>query len=889
LIQFRPTLIVGLGGSGTFVTRRVKKRLMRLVEGELPPSSQILAFDTDVQRELPMLDLLSPTEFHRISDFNGDERVTPSALARDPEIAAFWKYRQLRPGYVRDGAKQRPPVGRLAFFVHCRRIAAQMQNAITRMFQRTSSYAPPPNVAAVDVYLIGSSCGGTGAGMFFDAALLARHLVKDSTRTPMLQAHVLLPSCFTGNQVNLESLQTNAYAFLKTLEAVQSGPVPAVDYPSVRIDGVQGALFRRVHLLSGVDMAGVRAQDLQAIFEKIALQLDLEISSAQARDMRSATDNYQADFNLGRSGRLAVYSSYGTEVLSGTLDFGRLTVLPAFIGTLVQALSDPTQSAPAGAIDNQGFNEASAILSDDNSALALLPDYDAEVQRLMYAEDPVRAAGLLVARIDSLTAGLSFPWLTKLDGLTEAIRTTASKLLAGRSGVPSAAAYMEAAQKAVDQLTTSVYAIEQQQYESAENIVQSVDRWFLRNDARRSALLREGVPYLRSQCLLRIRRTLALKIKPRLGGTSNDLAESLKSLRQFGVTARVLVDSTERQTEEVLAQKQNTLGPNAVAIDVDEVRSTFKKSASELATRFFVYPPARKALARMAEATMAAGSEDSWTGNFLQIADDFLATNLSANVAVPTDWPRTAAERILSCRPMVQFTASDDGELPSSIATGRVFRCDDVRRAVQEQNPDSTVSLEESREPGSLEISEMVLNFALHQLQEVRLIEEGYRRFAGHQPEPTENRFAWRGPESFWRKLQNTELLPLSPQKQDLARALAFLPPPQLRVVAVQQLNTYVLDGIPLDVDSEQSWYRKYRALSERLVDSGRAEEILRDWYTIEPTAARAHLATLMQSLESRVADSRGRCREEADWELFVNMLLAELEAARDASRKLPV
>ena len=70
-MEFRPTLIIGLGGSGTFVARRLKKRLYRLVDGEIPPSIQILAFDTDRQSPHPLLGELSTAEFHWVSDFPG--------------------------------------------------------------------------------------------------------------------------------------------------------------------------------------------------------------------------------------------------------------------------------------------------------------------------------------------------------------------------------------------------------------------------------------------------------------------------------------------------------------------------------------------------------------------------------------------------------------------------------------------------------------------------------------------------------------------------------------------------------------------------------------------------------------------------------------------------
>jgi hypothetical protein len=90
-MQFRPTLIIGLGGSGTFVARRLKKRFFRLVE-ELPPSIQILAFDTDRQSPHPLLDELTNLEFHWISDFQGDNYVSKSALTNQPALKDWWKY-----------------------------------------------------------------------------------------------------------------------------------------------------------------------------------------------------------------------------------------------------------------------------------------------------------------------------------------------------------------------------------------------------------------------------------------------------------------------------------------------------------------------------------------------------------------------------------------------------------------------------------------------------------------------------------------------------------------------------------------------------------------------------------------------------------------------------
>lgn len=894
MIQFRPTLILGLGGSGTFVARRLKKRMIRLVEGEIPPSIQILAFDTDGQRPVAMLDELSNAEFHRISDFQGDNYVTQSALAQNPEIAAFWRYRSLAPGLVRDGARQRPPVGRLAFFVHFDRIKKQISDAIQKIFQRTPDYAPPPNVNAVDVYVIGSSCGGTGAGMFFDTALLARQLVVDSTREAILQAHVFLPSCFEGNQADTLSLQTNAYAFLKTMEALQCGPVPSIRYPSRTVSGVPRALFSRVHILAGVNTAGIRSEVLQSVFENVALQLDLEISSASARDMRSAIDNCPADFNLRPQGRLATYSSYGTALLTGSPDFCRLAVLPVFVGAILQSLSAPVDpsTSSVSTITEEAFTRATGILGDDGAALELVPEYETEVNRLVNAEDPVRAAQLLVARLDSLVAGLSFPWLPMLDDIPVAIRSEARRAIeSGPSGVPKAIAYLEQVKQALERTVSLMSAAESAQLEAADIIISKVDKFFFTKNKKKDVLIREGLPYLRAQTLVRIRRSVVNKVKPFIAGCATDNDSQLVSLRRFGTWSRALVDSAEAHSRDEINKKRNVLGPQAVAADLGEVRATFTKASHELVQRFFTSSAGTKVIGKVALAILDGAGPDAWGTNLLQVADDFLKAGLSTNVVLPTEWGQKAAEEIIRCQPMVQFVPMhmDTGPRPRRIAMARVYGREAVKRALADAAPDLQVEPEESSEPGSLEVTSMVLNFCLAQLQEVRLVEEGYRRFASVQPEPTENRYAWRGPQDTWRRVQDTELFPLSPQKQAFARVLAFNPPQSGTAVAAQRLNTYELDNQPFEVDPEASWYFKYRTLNERLVSSGRAEEILRDWNSVEPRVAREHLKNVVNELEGRIAQSEGRSPDSDDWDAYVSMLREELSAVRDALQRLPV
>jgi hypothetical protein len=92
-----------------------------------------------------------------------------------------------------------------------------------------------------------------------------------------------------------------------------------------------------------------------------------------------------------------------------------------------------------------------------------------------------------------------------------------------------------------------------------------------------------------------------------------------------------------------------------------------------------------------------------------------------------------------------------------------------------------------------------------------------------------------------------------------------------------------------LDIDPEASWYFKYRTLNDRLLSSGRSEEILRDWNGVEPRLAREHLNGLVTDLEFRISQSETRPPDFDDWDAYISMLREELSAVRGNLQKLPV
>jgi hypothetical protein len=882
--QFRPTLILGLGGSGTFVARRLKKRLQRVVDIEIPPSIQVLAFDTDQQKPLAMLEELPPTEFHRVSDFQGDNYVTPSALRKNVEIGAFWRYRRLTPGWVRDGARQLPPVGRLAFFVNFARIRKQIEDAIQRMFQRTPRHSPPPDVNAVDLYVVGSCCGGTGAGMFFDVAVLAQQLITRDAREAVLQAHVLLPSCFERSQANLGSLQTNGYAFLKTMEAIQSGGCPAVSYPGISVPAAQKPLFSRVHLIGGVDRSGTRFEDSQSVFENVALQLDLEICGASAREMRSAIDNLPADFNRRPEGRLAIYSSYGTRMLSGSPDIGRLVVTPKFVTKVLDELQNSTHETEGSrrtTVVPEVLNRLEGLLSIEDSVLQEIPGYELQWKRIANTDNPRAAANKLVGTLDSLISAASFEWVNALGDVPREVRSGAERLLeSGPGGVSKAAAYLETALEGLNRVSRLMLEVEQEELGTTDDLSKKLDSFFVTKGAQKDILLKQGLPFLRKQAILRIRKVASNKAKPLVAGYRSELLSQLQSLNNFAVWSRTLIDRAETQAREGSEKLRLTLGSNSTVTDTAEFERRFAKDANETILAFFGSPQGTKALARLAHSVLDGKGSEDWGAPLLQAIDDTLKVRLADKAGVPSDWPTRAAEEILRCEPMVQFARTHLSAQPkwSRTTIARVYLPDEVKSAL-ERTTDEQASREwaTSDVAGSLEVISMVVNFALYDLQELHLLADAYQRFEATQPEPIENRFAWRGPKEMWSRIERTDLFPLEPEQKALARRLAFDPPPSHPAVFSELATAISFENQKYTVEKGE-----YEKLSDALAASGKAEELLRQFSNLEKKVARDHLNQVRVKLAEKVENAAAHPKNFDAWENYVASLKEELAAVDD-------
>lgn len=232
----RPTLLIGLGGTGREVLLRLRQRFVERFGTARLPTTAFLWIDTDVDNpetvEGKSADFLS-REARLDSTEILDATVAPEqfmAYFRDshqnPHIFS-WIYAGLQKnGSIQHGARKVRPLGRLAFFHR----ASEVRRRIVRAAQDISDDASSERMrtefgievptGSLNVIVVCSLAGGTGSGMFLDASFMIRHL--SATRaipSANTAGYLVLPSVFAPSlSEGAERIYANAYAALKELE-----------------------------------------------------------------------------------------------------------------------------------------------------------------------------------------------------------------------------------------------------------------------------------------------------------------------------------------------------------------------------------------------------------------------------------------------------------------------------------------------------------------------------------------------------------------------------------------------------------------------------------------------------------------------------------------------
>jgi len=342
--QFRPTLVIGLGGSGVETARRVK-RLLR----ERYTVKNLISFlflDTDEGQYLKRPELAEVEQSERAS----------IVVRRPEDLLAEWKRKpRLHPQYqnflademnvslLRDasGAAGIRPAGRFAFHASFDVLYPQFLEPVVNRIMQVRERALALMQGATQqiditqsqprVYILSSLCGGTGSGIFLDTAVVMRHIFNQTGLDGELVGIFYLPSVFrneTGITASMmEVIEANAYASLMELEYFcdpetfedDNNELLRFEYPMLNTVRLQEPLFDEVFLVEGISSRGESLSQKHWVFEMVARSVMLDIGSPLGAHARSIKRNSMAVIELlpcAETGKHRLMNSLGVTNLT---------------------------------------------------------------------------------------------------------------------------------------------------------------------------------------------------------------------------------------------------------------------------------------------------------------------------------------------------------------------------------------------------------------------------------------------------------------------------------------------------------------------------------------------------------------------------------------------
>ena len=236
----RPAVIIGLGGTGQQVVLSLKKDLLEIGRGIMPDEVQLLAFDSagrsapqegvELEHDIeyfqigaPLYELVRSIRDDKVSAANG----APAALSH---LHWFPAETALPLGMAaldtRIGCGAYRPLGRLSLFNKVGPIVEKITGAISAADRHTfGTRSEAESASLLEILVVSSLAGGTGAGMFVDIGWLVRHIAERMLHDRyVLRGFFLLPSGFgAGDPSDVRSKEGRGFAAWRELNRALLG------------------------------------------------------------------------------------------------------------------------------------------------------------------------------------------------------------------------------------------------------------------------------------------------------------------------------------------------------------------------------------------------------------------------------------------------------------------------------------------------------------------------------------------------------------------------------------------------------------------------------------------------------------------------------------------
>lgn len=319
-----PTLVIGLGGTGFQVIKRLKQLFKKRFNNVKVPVRYIL-IDTDVKSFLD--DSVENNEKCQLRFGDGIKNTLDWAyrnsnfdwLPQNPPITPdFFTATDQGAGLVR-------PVGRLylcknAKLVHDTILSAKydLVDLHKLLLDIGSEYLE--NIDRHKVYIVGSLAGGTGCGIFLDVGVLVSKIFnRDNTNVIGM---FTLESCYDeklSSDLDAQNRsKANCYAALKELEFYMSSICNSEDerylfkYNNIGEIKLEKKLFDICYLLENKNELGGVLTNIDDIYDLCSLQLFQEIGTPLGSQLRADYANFlckDKDPILNRERNFSTFSS----------------------------------------------------------------------------------------------------------------------------------------------------------------------------------------------------------------------------------------------------------------------------------------------------------------------------------------------------------------------------------------------------------------------------------------------------------------------------------------------------------------------------------------------------------------------------------------------------
>ncbi|MEA5510887.1 tubulin-like doman-containing protein [Crocosphaera sp. UHCC 0190] len=306
------TICIGLGGTGRDVLMRIRRFIIDKY-GKLNqlPVISFVQIDTD-KDSFNSSGLPTGNTYHGEEIlFRDAEKVITSMTSQDVDNLLHelehptlfegayshiesWFHPQLK-GHVKaieDGAHGIRPVGRLAFFHNYRTIKTAIENAENRTRGHEEFLLKKRlNVQqGLDIFIVGSLCGGTGSGLFLDVAYTVRNLYKKNSQ---IFGYLMISSALFGDT---PIMNANTYAALKELNYYTS---ENTKFEACYDKQYQSKIsesrppFDYTYLLSNQTSGDYKINEKGKLCNVIAYKIFLEFSSDLASKLQGQRNNFK--------------------------------------------------------------------------------------------------------------------------------------------------------------------------------------------------------------------------------------------------------------------------------------------------------------------------------------------------------------------------------------------------------------------------------------------------------------------------------------------------------------------------------------------------------------------------------------------------------------------